>query len=122
MTKARRSASLPTAAMRRCQVVTTAGWATAWLTDKVDNYGFGGGLARVCPVTGEVLFTAIHVDAPYVTVHVWNPREDSLRSIALDAPYSSYIHDFMITQDHAVVVVSPITMSQDRVLRVGGLM
>jgi carotenoid cleavage dioxygenase len=94
----------------------------ASMTDKVDEFGFAGGHPRACPLTGEVLFTTIHVDAPFVTVHVWDPRDDSLRSIALDAPYSSYIHDFMITQTHAVVVVSPITMSQERVLRGGGLM
>jgi len=100
-------------------------WTTqlpASMTDKVDEYGFGGGHPRVCPITGEVLFTTIHVDAPYVTVHIWDPRTDALRSIALDAPYASYIHDFMITDAHAIVVVSPITMSQDRVLRGGGLM
>jgi carotenoid cleavage dioxygenase-like enzyme len=100
-------------------------WTTqlpASMTEKVDEFGFGGGHPRVCPVTGEVLFTTIHVEAPYVTVHIWNPRDDELRSIALDAPYSSYIHDFMITQSHAIVIVSPITMSQERVLKGGGLM
>jgi carotenoid cleavage dioxygenase-like enzyme len=118
--------STPTAIdARTLDTIGPPAWTTqlpASMTDKVDSYGFGGGHPRVCPLTGEVLFTSIHVDAPYVTVHIWNPHDDSLRSIALDAPYASYIHDFMITQDHAVVVVSPITMSQDRVLRGGGLM
>ena len=92
------------------------------MTDKVDEYGFGGGHPRVCPISGEVLFTTIHVNAPYVTVHIWDPQTDGLCSIPIDAPYPSYIHDFMITSTHAVVVVSPITMSQDRVLHGGGLM
>jgi carotenoid cleavage dioxygenase len=118
--------STPTAIdARTLDTIGAPEWTTrlpASMTEKVDAHGFGGGHPRVCPVTGEVLFTTIHVDTPYVTVHIWDPHDDSLRSIALDAPYSSYIHDFMITRDHAVVVVSPITMSQDRVLRGGGLM
>jgi carotenoid cleavage dioxygenase len=110
---------------RTLETLGPAPWATALpasMTPKVDGYGFGGGHPRVCPVTGEVLFTTIDVDAPYVTVHVLDPTTCALRSYALDSPYPSYIHDFMITVDHAVIVVSPITMSQDRVLGGGGLM
>jgi carotenoid cleavage dioxygenase len=118
--------STPTAIdARTLETIGRPSWTTllpASMTDKVDEYGFAGGHPRVCPVTGEVLFTTIHVDEPFVTVHIWDPRDGALRSYPLDAPYSSYIHDFMITDEHAVVVVSPITMSQERVLRGGGLM
>ena len=74
------------------------------------------------PVTGEVLFTTIHVDAPVRDGAHLESRGRLVAQHRADAPYSSYIHDFMITNDHAVVVVSPITMSQERVLRGGGLM
>lgn len=92
------------------------------MTDKVDRYGFGGGHPRECPVSGEVLFTTLHVEPPYITLHIVDPLTGALRSHELDSPYSSYIHDFMITAAHAVIVVSPITMSQERVLAGGGLM
>lgn len=85
-------------------------------------HGFGGGHPRECPLTGEVLFTTLHVEKPFVTVHNWDPSSDRVVSVPLDAPYPSYIHDFMITAEHAVVVVSPITMSQERVTEGRGLM
>lgn len=94
----------------------------ASMTPKVDDYGYGGGHPRVCPASGEVLFTTIDVEPPFVTLNIWNPHADSLLSIPLEVPYSSYIHDFMITERHAIIVVSPITMSQERVLAGGGLM
>jgi len=92
------------------------------MTARVDEYGYGGGHPRVCPTTGEVLFTTIDVEPPYVTVHVLDPTTGALASIPVDSPYPSYIHDFMITAEHAVLVVSPITMSQERVLTGHGLM
>jgi carotenoid cleavage dioxygenase-like enzyme len=92
------------------------------MTDKVTAHGYAGGHPRVCPVTGEVLFTSLDVVDPYVTLHVLDPALGMLRSFPLDSPYPSYIHDFMITPEHAIIVVSPITMSQERVLSGGGLM
>lgn len=92
------------------------------MTSKTDRFGYAGGHPRVCPVTGEVLFTTIDVNPPFVTLHVLDPATGLLRSCELDSPYASYIHDFMITRQQAVLVVSPITMSQERVLAGGGLM
>lgn len=91
------------------------------MADKVDEYGFGGGHPRVCPETGEALFYTIDVKQPYLVFHIVDVHTGALRSIPLDSPYPSYIHDFMITRDHAIAIVSPITMSQERVLRGGGL-
>jgi carotenoid cleavage dioxygenase-like enzyme len=99
-------------------------WTTALgdsLTPKVTEHGFGGGHPRVCPLTGEVLFYTIAVTEPFLTIHIFDPTLETLRSVAINSPYPSYIHDFMITDNHAVAVVSPITMSQDRVLAGEGL-
>jgi carotenoid cleavage dioxygenase len=99
-------------------------WATLLpdsMTPKTGPEGFGGGHPRVCPTSGQILFTSLHVDPPYVTVHVLHPG-GGLDSFPVDSPFPSYIHDFMITADHAVLVVSPITMSQRRVISGGGLM
>ncbi|MBW2499323.1 MAG: carotenoid oxygenase family protein [Deltaproteobacteria bacterium] len=92
------------------------------MTPVVGENGYGGGHPRVCPLTGEVIFTTLDVKPPYVVVHILDPSSGGLRSIPLESPYSSYIHDFMITEQYAVIVVSPITMSQERVLAGGGLM
>ena len=111
--------------LRTLDTVGLPEWATALprsMTEKVDRFGYGGGHPRVCPLTGEVLFTSLDVEPPYVTLHTLDPVSGTLRSVGLDSPYPSYIHDFMITAEHAVIVVSPITMSQERVLAGGGLM
>ena len=85
------------------------------LTPKVDEYGYGGGHPRVCPETGETVFYTIDVKPPYLTVHFLDTRSAALRSVATPAPYASYIHDFMITRRYAIALVSPATMSQERV-------
>jgi carotenoid cleavage dioxygenase len=91
------------------------------MTPKQDEHGYGGGHPRVCPVTGETVFYTIDVKPPYLTVHFLDTAKGTLRSVPTASPYASYIHDFMITREHAVVLVSPATMSQARVAEGRGL-
>jgi len=83
--------------------------------ERQDGVGAAMGHIRYCPVTGELFLFTISITAPYFTLHVLSPA-GKLRSVPLhDAPFASYIHDFMISGDHVIVVFSPVIMSHERV-------
>lgn len=87
---------------------------------RVDGVGAAMGHMRYCPVTHELFMYTISISEPYFTLHVLS-RDGGFRSIPLhDAPFASYIHDFMISGDHVIVSFSPVLMSYDRVRQGGG--
>ncbi len=75
---------------------------------------------KVDPVTGEMVFFGYN-DAPVpfttkVSYGVAN-RDGSLqRRETFDAPYSSMIHDFMVTENHVLFPVLPLTGSLERAM------
>ncbi len=81
----------------------------------VGEYDFGGKLhgsmtahPRLDPRTGELLFFAYSVFEPVIRYYVVDADGELVHHAALDVPAPIMMHDFIITEDHAVFLDSPI--------------
>lgn len=81
----------------------------------VGEYDFAGELRRpmtahpkIDPVTGEMFFIGYAPFPPYLTYHVVDAQGALVRSIEIDVPHSSMMHDFQITESHALIYDLPI--------------
>ncbi|WP_101758023.1 carotenoid oxygenase family protein [Oceanicoccus sp. KOV_DT_Chl] len=77
---------------------------------------------KVDPDTGELIFFAYMATGPFsadVMVYKVNPEGVVTEKILIPTPYSSMVHDFVITENYIVIPVFPITGSLDRAM-VGG--
>ncbi|NCF19676.1 MAG: hypothetical protein GWP63_15650, partial [Haliea sp.] len=92
--------------------------------DSIGTWTFRGKLhtamtahPKVDPKTGELLFFAYMATGPFssdVMVHKVSPDGILTESILLPTPYSSMVHDFVITENYIVIPVMPITGSLER--------
>ena len=97
--------------------------------ESVGSWNFRGKLhtamtahPKVDPETGEMLFFAYMATGPFsedVMVHKVDPRGVLVESIHVPTPYSSMVHDFVITENYIVIPVMPITGSLDRAMSGG---
>jgi carotenoid cleavage dioxygenase len=94
--------------------------------DTKGTFDFGGAVQlnmtahpKIDPVTGELFFFAHRPIAPYIVYYVANPKGEVTKAVEVDAPYHSFMHDFLITEKYAILPVLPITMSADNVKRTG---
>ena len=88
------------------------------LTAELDTVGrtdFGGPLPsgftahpKVDPATGELLGFAYWFDHPYVRYHVIGPDGRLARSVELDTAGPTMMHDFAVTEHHAVFLDLPV--------------
>jgi carotenoid cleavage dioxygenase len=83
--------------------------------ETVGEYDFDGRLQgsmtahpRLDPRTGEMLFFAYSLFAPYLHYHVVDASGALVHSVEIDLPAPVMMHDFIITEDHAVFLDSPI--------------
>jgi carotenoid cleavage dioxygenase len=83
--------------------------------DTVGEYDFGGKLRgsmtahpRLDPRTGEMFFFAYSLFEPYLRYHVVDASGALVHSVAIDLPAPVMMHDFIITEHHAVFLDSPI--------------
>jgi carotenoid cleavage dioxygenase len=77
---------------------------------------------KVDPKTGEMVFFAYMGSGPFasdVMVHKVNPEGILTESILVPTPYSSMVHDFVITDNFIVIPVMPITGSLERAMEGG---
>jgi carotenoid cleavage dioxygenase len=88
----------------------------------VGEWDFGGKLAgamtahpRLDPRTGEMLFFSYNLFAPYLTYYVADAAGALVHRVDLDLPAPVMMHDFLITEDHAVFMDSPVTFDMDAV-------
>lgn len=91
------------------------------------HQSFGGGIdARFTahpkrdPETGELHFFAYSPDAPAsptVLYGVVNDRCEVTRRQQFTAPYASMAHDFMLTREHVLFPIMPLTLSIARAMR-----
>ena len=88
--------------------------------DTIGEYDFGGRLRgamtahpRLDPRTGEMLFFAYSLFAPYLRYYVVDASGELVHSVELDLPAPVMMHDFIITEDHAVFLDSPIVFNMD---------
>ena len=94
------------------------------------RYDFGGRLrsetvtahVRIDPDTGELFFFGYEADglaSTKVAYCMADKRGDLIREQWFDAPYCAMMHDFAITQNHALFPIYPTTCDLER-LKVGG--
>ena len=83
--------------------------------DTVGEYNFGGKLQgamtahpRLDPRTGEMFFFAYSVFEPVIRYYVVDASGSLVHSATIDVPAPVMMHDFVITEHHAVFLDSPI--------------
>jgi carotenoid cleavage dioxygenase-like enzyme len=94
------------------------------LTPNLDTVGtcdFGGRLTtamtahpKVDPVTGELHFFGYGVLPPYLTYHRLSAAGELVTSAEIGVPGPTMMHDFAITDRHAVFLDLPMTFSVER--------
>ncbi|WP_051744745.1 carotenoid oxygenase family protein [Streptomyces yerevanensis] len=102
-------------------------------TDSLETYGewdFDGAVTsptftahpRIDPVTGEMFafgYEAKGLASRDIAYYVMDAHGKVLHEVWFKAPYTSMIHDFVVTQDYAIFPVMPTTTDLDR-LKAGG--
>ncbi len=72
---------------------------------------------RLDPRTGEMFLFAYNLFAPIVTYYVVDASGALVHRVDLDLPAPIMMHDFLITEDHAVFMDSPIVFDLDALSR-----
>ncbi|MFT6957991.1 MAG: carotenoid cleavage dioxygenase-like enzyme [Halieaceae bacterium] len=74
---------------------------------------------KVDPRTGEMVFFAYMASGPFasdVVVHKVSPEGHLTESILIPTPYSSMVHDFVITENYIILPIMPISGSLERAM------
>lgn len=75
---------------------------------------------KLCPDTGEMHFFGYGFLPPFLTYHRVNAAGELVQSVDIDVPGPTMIHDFAITEHHAVFMDLPVVF--DLELALGGSM
>lgn len=88
--------------------------------DTVGEWDFDGRLQgamtahpRLDPRTGEMLFFSYSLFPPYLRYHVVDAAGALVHSVEIDLPAPVMMHDFVITERHAVFLDSPIVFNME---------
>jgi len=94
--------------------------------ETVGEWDFGCGFAgsmtahpKVDPVTGEMLFFGYSPIAPYLRYHVVNAAGQLVNSVDIDLPAPVMMHDFVVTDRHAVFFDLPAIFDVERMFAGG---
>ena len=68
---------------------------------------------RIDPRTGEMFFFSYNLFPPYLTYYVADATGALVHRVDLDLPAPVMMHDFLITEDHAVFMDSPVTFNME---------
>jgi carotenoid cleavage dioxygenase len=74
---------------------------------------------KLDPESGEMCFFGYGFEAPFLRYHVADAQGRLLRSVAIDAPWASMVHDFVVTQQHVIFPIFPATIRMENVERTG---
>ncbi|MGI3224211.1 carotenoid oxygenase family protein [Streptomyces sp. GTA36] len=107
-----------------------ATWVDADSLETHGEWDFGGAVTsptftahpRTDPVTGETFafgYEAKGLTSRDIAYYVIDAHGKVLHEVWFQAPYTSMIHDFVVTQDYAIFPVMPTTTDLDR-LKAGG--
>ncbi len=75
---------------------------------------------KIDPVTGEMVFFAYSADGPFtpgIRYGVVDRDGRMQRLERFEAPFPSMVHDFMVTQNHVLFPILPLTGSMERAMR-----
>ena len=95
--------------------------------ETVGPYDFGGRLRtpmtahpKTCPLTGELHFYGYGgLSAPYLTYHRADADGELTVSRAIDVPAHTMMHDFHLTENHAIFMDLPVVFSIERAMTPG---
>ncbi len=95
--------------------------------ESVGAHTFGGKLQgpmtahpKIDPENGEMLFFGYNIDgmlSENMSFHVVDKDGNLVRSETFKAPYSAMVHDFMVTKDHVIFPIMPLTGSLERAMQ-----
>jgi carotenoid cleavage dioxygenase len=95
--------------------------------DSIGAWTFDGKLVgpmtahpKIDPETGEMLFfgyNAMGLISEDMAFHVVDKHGKLVRSETFRAPYAAMVHDFMVTRDHVIFPIMPLTGSMERAMR-----
>ena len=74
---------------------------------------------KVDPETGAMLFFGYNADgmiSEHMAFHVADKDGNLIRSETFKAPYAAMVHDFMITKEHVIFPIMPLTGSMERAM------
>ena len=74
---------------------------------------------KIDPENGEMLFFGYNADgliSEHMTFQVIDKEGNLLRSESFKAPYASMVHDFIVTKEHVIFPIMPLTGSMDRAM------
>ncbi len=74
---------------------------------------------KIDPETGEMLlfgYNAAGMMTPDMSFHVVDRNGKLTRSETFQAPYAAMVHDFMVTRDHVIFPIMPLTGSMERAM------
>jgi carotenoid cleavage dioxygenase-like enzyme len=107
-----------------CLAETTTPWEVDRNLGTCGPFDFGGRLKtgmtahpKVCPSTGELHFFDYDWFAPYLTYHCADAGGRLVRTVAIDVPGPTMIHDFAITSGHVVFMDLPVVFDLERAMR-----
>jgi len=87
---------------------------------------FGGKLVgamtahpKLDPESGEMCFFGYGFAPPFLRYHVADARGRLLRSVEIEAPWASMMHDFVVTKRHVIFPVFPATIRLENIERTG---
>jgi len=94
--------------------------------DSIGAWTFDGKLVgpmtahpKIDPETGEMLFfgyNAAGLISEDMSFHVVDKHGKLVRSETFRAPYAAMVHDFMVTRDHVIFPIMPLTGSMERAM------
>lgn len=103
---------------------TTAPWEVTDDLETVGQYDFGGRLTtgmtahpKICPETGELHFFDYNWFQPFLTWHCADASGALVRSVPIDVPGPTMMHDFAITTGHVLFMDLPVVFDFERAMR-----
>ncbi|HXC52357.1 MAG TPA: carotenoid oxygenase family protein, partial [Candidatus Limnocylindrales bacterium] len=103
---------------------TTMPWEVDGNLETIGRCDFGGRLAtgmtahpKICAATGEMHFFDYGFLAPFLTYHCVSKDGELIRSVPIDVPGPTMIHDFAITEQHVLFMDLPVVFDFERAMR-----
>ena len=95
--------------------------------DSLGSFNYDGKLTtamtahpKLDPVTGEMVFFAYMASGPFasdVALHKVNKDGVLTESHKIDTPYPAMVHDFLVTENHILFPIFPLTGSLERAMQ-----
>ena len=74
---------------------------------------------KLDPESGEMCFFGYAFEPPFLRYHLVDASGQLVRSLEIDAPWASMVHDFVVTQRHVIFPIFPATIRVENVERTG---